>query len=184
MALVLGTNSGFVTVAPTTDPAASLTLTIDGNSCVTKHTSPAYSARIIEIGWWRDLGSNTANWEVGLYSDNAGVADVLLEIEATNSNSTTGWLTRAVNWAISPSTAYWLGLQMDAHTGTSNVDRETTGGAGYDYISGGAQTALNNPFGGGAVAQPAGMVAIYALVEPLFSPAWGAKATTIIGGVF
>lgn len=182
MALVLGTNSGFVTVAPTTDPAASLQITIDGGSCVTKHTSPAYSARIIEIGWWRDLGVNTANWEVGLYSDNAGVADARLAIEATNSSSTTGWLTRAVNWSISPSTAYWLGLQMDAHTGTSNVDRETTGGAGYDFLA--TQTALNDPYGGGAVAQPTGLVAIYALVEPLFSPAWGAKATSIIGGVF
>ena len=184
MALVLGTNSGFVTVAPTTDPAASLQITIDGNSCVTKHTSPAYPARIIEIGWYRAVGINTANWEVALYSDNAGIADVRLNVEATNSSSTTGWLTRAVNWSIATSTAYWLGLQMDAHTGSSDSDRETTGGAGYDYISGGGQTTLNNPYGGGAVVQPAGMVAIYALVEPLFSPAWGAKATTIIGGVF
>jgi len=182
MALTLGANSGFVTVRPTTDPAASLQITIDGSSCVTKDTSPAYPARIIEIGWWRDLGTNTANWEVGLYSNSAGIADARLALEATNSSSTTGWLTRSVNWSISTSTAYWLGLQMDAHTGTSNVDREVTGGSGYDVLT--VQTALNDPYGGGAVAQAAGLIAIYALVEPLFSPAWGNKATSIIGGAF
>ena len=184
MALALGTNSGFVTVAPTTDPAASLELTIDGNSLATKDTTPSGVGRITEIGWYRAVGTNTSNFEVGLYSDNAGVPDVRLEVAATNSSSSAGWITVSVNWTISASTDYWLALQMDAHTLSSTIDRETTGGSGYDFISGGGQTTLNNPFGGGAVAQPAGMAAIYALVAPAFTPAWGAKATTIIGGAF
>lgn len=182
MALTLGTNSGFVTVRPTADPNASLTSTIDGSSCVTKHTSPSYPARIIEIGWYRAAGTNTENWEVGLYSDSAGVADVLLQVEATNSSSSAGWLTRSVNWSISASTDYWLGLQQDASAGSSLLDREITGGAGYDIRT--VQTTLNNPYGGGAVQQAAGLLAIYALIEPLFSPAWGNRTTQTIGGVF
>ncbi len=182
MALVLGVDSGFVTVAPTATPTAAGSPVIDGSSIVSKDTSPSTPCRIISIGWWRTAGTDPANWEIGLYSDGAGVADVLLYIDATNSSTSTGWLVTAVNWAISPSTPYWLGVQMDAHAGGSGVIRDTAGGAGFDILTG--QTALNNPYGGGAVVQPAGMAAIYALVEPLFSPAWGAKATTIIGGAF
>ena len=182
MAVTLGTSSGFVTVAPSANPSAGGQPDIDGSSVVTKDTSPSTPMRITSIGWYKGASTNTANWQIALYSDNAGVADVRLEIEATNSTSSAGWVSRSVNWTISPSTAYWLGLQMDAHVGVTGIGRDTSGGAGFDIRTG--QTALNNPYGGGAVAQPAGLAAIYALVEPLFSPAWGAKATTIIGGVF
>jgi hypothetical protein len=180
MALVLGTNSGFVTVAPTTDPVGGVDFTIDNFSVDTKHTSPAYPAKITEVGWYRGSGTNTANWEIGLYSDNSGVADALLYVEATNSSSVSGWLTRTVNWTISPNTAYWLAVQMDAHPGSSTLDGEASGGAGRDIIT--PATTLNNPFGGGAVANPVGMAAIYALVAPSFVPAWGANATTTLGG--
>ena len=71
---------------------------------------------------------------------------------------------------------------MDAHTGSSTMDTQASGGVGRDALTG--QTTLNNPYGGGAVANPVGMAAIYAVVAPSFVPAWGAKATTIIGGAF
>jgi hypothetical protein len=182
VAIVLGTSSGFVTTAPTADPTGSSAFVIDGLSTVTKDTSPANPVRIIEIGWWRDAGTDAANWEIGLYSEAAGVADALLEVDRTNSTTTTGWTRKTVNWSISTSTAYWLALQMDAHTGNSSVDIQSTGGVGRDAISG--ATTLNNPYGGGVVANAVGMVALYALVQPLFTPAWGAKATSIIGGAF
>lgn len=162
MALALGTNSGFVTVAPTADPAATGT-TIDGSSVVTKHTSPAGSVRITSFGWYRASGTNAANWEIALYSDTAGVADARLFVDATNSTTSNGWVVTAVDWAISPSTAYWLGLQMDSHSGSSSVDSASSGGAGSDVRT--SQTALNDPYGGGAVADADGMYAIYALVE-------------------
>ena len=182
MAIVLGTSSGFVSVAPTTDPNAAGAPVIGGSSVVTKDTSPAGAVRVTEVGWYRSTGTDTANWEIGLYSDNAGVADVRLQVEATNSSSTTGWLTRSVNWPISPSTAYWLAVQMDAHVGGSNIDRDTTGGAGFDILTG--QTALNNPYGGGAVAQPTGLAAIYAVYTTTSIAGISSRATTIIGGAF
>jgi hypothetical protein len=181
MAVTIGTNSGFVLTEPTADPAGNTT-TLDGNAIVAKDTSPSNAARVTKVGWWRDSGTDTSNFELGLYSDSGGVADVRLFVEATNSSSATGWITRTVNWTISPSTAYWLAIQMDAHTGSSLIDREITGGNGFDVVGGGG--TLPNPFGGGGVVQPSGKVAIWALVEPLFVPAWGGRATSIIGGAF
>jgi hypothetical protein len=162
MALVLGTSSGFVTVAPTTDPDGEVATTIDGSSVVTKHTSPAGATRITEIGWYRATGTNTANFEVALYADESGVAGARLFVDATNSSASSGWLTTAVDWTITENTPYWLGLQMDAHTGSSTIDSQTSGGAGMDLLA--TQTALNDPYGGGAVADADGMRAIYALV--------------------
>lgn len=121
MALALGTNSGFVTVAPTADPAGT-GATIDGSSVVTKHTSPANAVKITSIGWYRESGTNTANWEIALYSDLVGVPNARLFVDNTNSTSSNGWLTTAVDWTITPSTPYWLALQMDAHSGSSGVD--------------------------------------------------------------
>lgn len=162
MALALGTNSGFVSAAPSADPEGADVVTIDGNSVVTKHTSPANAIKITEIGWYRGIGTNGANFEVGLYSDNAGVADVRLHVAATNSSTSGGWITVAVDWSISASTDYWLALQMDAHGGSSVVDGQNTDGAGSDSLT--AQTTLNDPYGGGAVTHAAGMYAIYGLV--------------------
>lgn len=162
MALVLGTNSGFVTTAPTADPAGT-GVTIDGSSVVTKHTSPANAEKITSIGWYRESGTNTANWEIALYSDVAGVPVTRLFVDNTNSTSSNGWLTTAVDWAISPNTAYWLALQMDAHAGSSGVDSAASGGAGSDVMT--SQTTLNDPYGGGLLADADGMYAIYALVQ-------------------
>lgn len=162
MALAIGTNVGFVTTAPSADPAGSDT-TIDGSSVVVKDTSPAGAVRITQIGWYRGSGTNTANFEIALYSEAAGVADVRIFVDATNSSAAGGWITTTVDWPISPSTAYWLGLQMDAHTGSSTVDSATSGGSGIDVRT--SQTTLNNPYGGGAVSDADGMYAIYALVQ-------------------
>ena len=167
MAVVLGTSSGFVTVAPTGDPAGTAVI-IDGSSVVTKDTSPSTAVKIVEIGWYRAAGTNAANWEIALYAESAGVAATRLQVDATNSSTSGGWLAVAVDWAISGNTAYWLGLQMDAHSGSSSVDSAASGGSGSDIIVG--TTALNDPFGGGAVADADAMYAIYALWQAASTP--------------
>lgn len=160
MALVLNTNSGFVLTAPVVDPDGTSQV-IDGNSAVSKDTAPSGAYRIIEIGWYRSSGTNTANFEVGLYAESAGVAATRLNVDNTNSSSVTGWITVTVDWAITQNTNYWLGFQMDAHSGTSNTDSAASGGMGIDILT--SQTTLNDPYGGGAVADADGMGAIYAL---------------------
>jgi len=163
MAVVLGVSSGFVITAPTADPTGGVNTTIDGSSVVTKHTSLVGAIAITEIGWYRGAGTNTANFEIALYSESGGVAATRLFVDATNSSNVQGWVVTAVNWAISENTAYWLAVQMDAHTGSSTIDSETSGGAGIDVLT--SQTALADPYGGGAVSDADGMMAIYAKVS-------------------
>ena len=164
-ALVLGTSSGFVTVAPTGDPTGGNSTTIDGSSVVTKHTSPAGATKITQIGWYRNSGTNTANFEVALYAadGSSSAAGTRLFIDNTNSTSSNGWVTVTVDWDISSSTAYWLAVQMDAHSGSSAIDRQTSGGAGLDILT--SQTTPATPYGGGSLSDADGMMAIYALVS-------------------
>lgn len=178
MALVLHDNVGFVTVRPTADPAGANT-TIDGSSVVVKDTAPAGARKITEIGWYRGSGTNTANFEVALYSESAGVAATRLNVNNTNSSAAGGWIIVTVNWNITPGTAYWLGLQMDAHTGSSTVDSATSGGSGTDILT--SQTTLADPYGGGAVADADGMYAIYALVTLDKEVLAGIGALTLTG---
>ena len=70
------------------------------------------------------------NFEVALYAEAAAIAATRLFVDATNSSAAEGWIQVAVNWLISGSTAYWLGLQMDAHTGSSTVDSAAAGRSG------------------------------------------------------
>lgn len=175
MALVLGTNSGFVTTAPTADPTGGVVLTADGQSKVTKHTSPATATSITEIGWWCDTATEAANYQLGLYAADGGVvpgeAGTLLFTTGDQAKGTTaGWkVVTGLNWTISPSTAYWLGQQLDGTATTTQIDAESTNGAGRDALL--TQTALTNPYGGGGLADIDGMVAIYVV--------WASTSTSI-----
>lgn len=168
MALTLGTNAGFVTTAPTTDPAGA-TFGNDNTALVTKDTSPATALRIIEVGWWCDNATEEANFEVGLYAADGGTvpgeAGTLLYVSRTNAKGTSaGWKVATVDWRISPSTAYWLGVQLD-NTATATVtDNRSSLGAGFDRRS--SVTTLPNPFGGGALTDADGILAIYAVWVP------------------
>jgi hypothetical protein len=169
MALELGINVGFVAVAPTADPATGSSVAIDNSAKVVKHTSPAVSGRITEVGWWAGTATEEANFEVGLYAADGGTvpgeAGTLLEVSRTNAKGTTdGWkVVSGLNWTISKSTDYWIGVQLDDTTTTTFIDNSTSGGAGIDTLT--SQTTLNNPFSGGAISDVDGMYAIYAVVE-------------------
>lgn len=169
MALVLGTNCGFVTVAPTTDPSDGFA-TVDGRSVVMRDTSPSTAVKIVEVGWFRDPSSDAENpnFEVGLYAADGAVvpgeAGTRLYREATNDSGTTpGWISVSVDWAISPSTDYWIGFQLDATAGTVYTNISGSGGNGYDSRIG--ATSLGNPFSGGDIFDTDGMYAFYALWE-------------------
>ena len=166
MSMVLGTNVGFVATAPTTSPAGTAT-SYDSTSSVTKHTSPSTAAKVTEVGWWCDNATEEANFEVALYAADgaSGVAGTRLFVSATNAKGTTsGWkVVTGLNWTISPSTDYWLGLQLDNTATTTNNDWTGSGGAGNDFRT--SQTTLNNPYGGGAIFDADAMDAIYAVWE-------------------
>lgn len=163
MALVLGVDSGFVSTAPTETPTGvSGNSAIDGSAIVTKDTSPVGDNKITEIGFFRNLGTNTANFEVGLYAADGtdGVAGTLLFSSSINSSSVQGWIRVTVDWSIDPETDYWIGIQMDAHSGSSWIYHQNSGGNGIDSRT--SQTTLPDPFGGGTPSDGNGMYAIYA----------------------
>jgi len=163
MALVKGTNCGFVTEAPVDDPSIG-SFTADIGAHAFKDTSPAGASRIIEIGWWCSNATEEANFEVGLYSHDAGndLPDVRLHVDNTNAKGTNdGWKTVAVDWAISSETTYWLSFQLDPTATATNVDYGSLGGELYSIASPAA--TLANPWvsaGTGAF-----LLAIYAVYE-------------------
>lgn len=190
MALVEGTNCGFVAVAPDADPT-DLSLTADGDAHVAKFTSPSGAATITEIGWYCSSESEETNFEMGVYAADGAVvpgeAGTLIHSDVTNAKGTSiGWKrVTGLNWAISPETAYWLAVQIDATLTDTTIDRTTGGFYGRDQVG---AAALPDPFGGGAILDNDATVAVYAVWESAvgggvsFGGVYGKTLSGSIGG--
>ena len=178
MAVVIGNNSGFCTVAPSSAPSGGTSSTVDNNAITTKDTSPATAIKVTEVGWYANVPTEAANFEVAIYTDDSGVPDDIVEVSRTNAKGTdAGWKrVTGLNWTISPSTDYWLGVQCDDTDTATFCDREVSGGDGRDWKSG--QSTLPDPFDGGALSDPDGMYAVYAIWEAAAS---GTNAQINIG---
>lgn len=161
MAIVIGTSAGFVSSAPTGDPNGGSSTTQDTTSRALKDTAPVGSGRITEIGWYCNNATPESNFEVGLYSHDAGndVSLNRLYVDNTNAKGTgLGWKTVAVDWEITAETIYWLAIQLDNTTPNSNIDYETTGGR-TSIMTG--QSSLLNPWVSGGITTY--IMAIYAV---------------------
>lgn len=166
MALTLGTNCGFVTAAPSGSPGGSSD-TIDNRSYVIRDTSPASTTKVTEIGWYCYNATEEANYEVGIYDTDGAVvpgeAGTRLFLDNSNAKGTdAGWKRATVDFDIDASTTYWIAVQCDNTSTTSNILYEPSGGSGIDSRN--LQSSLPDPYGGGSFDSD-GMVAIYALVE-------------------
>ena len=166
MALVLGTNCGFVTTAPTSNPSSSTTPT-DFQANAIRDTSPSDVIKITEIGWWCNNATQAANFEVGLYSDTGNdEPEVRLFVDNTNAKGTTGevWKTVAVDWTISASTVYWIAFQLD-NTATATIGSFSSfGGSGYSRHSL-SDSSLPADWGTAQFTDTDGQLGVYALVE-------------------
>lgn len=174
MAIVLGTNSGFVETAPTTDPVGASTY-ISSCATVTKDTSPSTATKITEVGWWSTGGSSSQNYDIGLYASDggSGTAGTLLYSTTQTVLNTTGWnVVTGLDWAILPNTDYWIGVQLDLDDSNPTADRVTSGGSGIQYSDTG-YTALPADYTGlgTAVEHAAGMFAYYAVWSAPAGPA-------------
>lgn len=117
MALVLGTNSGFVSSAPSADPEGTLTQMQDKYRA-TAHTSPSGTNVITNLGWYCDNATEAADYQMGVYSNNAATnpnsPNVLIASAATGAKGTTaGWKSVAYSTSIDASTIYHIALQLD-----------------------------------------------------------------------
>ena len=149
MALVIGTNCGFVTAAPTTDPLGQGNSNLSGYSLGIKCTSPATATKVTEIGFWVDgmaEGDNT-NGEVAIYSHDSenNKPDEIIGVVRTNDIDSTGWQNISTDITISGSTTYWICVQVD--TAEHNMTGNYQGIAGeYEVDSSWPQTTLVTPW--------------------------------------
>ena len=177
MALVLGTNCGFVTVAPVADPSGTASNS-DAYARAIKHVAPVGAAIVTEIGWWSDNYSVETNFEVGLYSHDAGNDKPLnrLYVDNTNAKGTAaGWKTVAVNWAITAGTTYWIAIQIDSHTGDTKIDYADVGAP--SRASTVAAASLANPWAAGGFENAGYNFSIYAVYHvPVYSELSGTIA--------
>lgn len=111
------------------------------------HTTPPGAVRITEIGFWVDNASGPGNYEVGIYNEGGGVEPTTLVGEGSvvlKADSATGWHFQTVDIAVSPSTQYWIAVQLDDTGTATNTDVENTAGT----VWADAETELLDPFPG------------------------------------
>ena len=147
MALVVGTNAGFVTVAPTANPSVTQDSVIDFRALAFKVTSPAGATKVTEIGWWCNTATQAANFEVGIYDNNAGEPGDLIGVLGTNAKgTTTGWkVATGLDITISAETIYWLAVQLDDTSTSTWMGSKFDAAEEFDRKY--SQTTLTNPWG-------------------------------------
>lgn len=120
----MGTNSGFVSAAPSADPAGDGNLVADNNAWGCRHTSPATATKVTELGCWIDNATEAANMEIGIYTHDAvnDEPEALVGSVSFAKGTTSGWKTQACDIAISASTIYWVVVQVDNTSTTTNGD--------------------------------------------------------------
>lgn len=172
MALVLGTNCGFVTTAPVSNPGGS-GIQMSKRSGAFKVTSPPGAAKITRIGFYATLIYAYAPGDIsfGLYSDDGGgdPADLLYSADTTNittSNDGEKWYLKDVDWDIEENTDYWLGFFISDGFNNPLIDYASSGFDGIKYTNAGASASIESSDSANWLnADADGAFAIYALWE-------------------
>ena len=170
MALVLGTNCGFVSAAPSVDPGGS-DYEFDGRAAALKAVSPATATKVTEIGVWIDNATEEANLEFAIYTHNVGddepEAIVSGKINIAKGTSA-GWKKQSCNIAISPETIYWIAAQLDSTATNSNANYGDDTGEKWDVKT--SQTELTDPWGTSTVTYDNKIFGVYAVWEAAAGP--------------
>lgn len=147
MALVKGTNCGFVLAAPTGDPNETAS-TVDNAAQALKDTAPVGAVKVTEIGWYCQNETEEANFEVGIYEHNVGDdnPEVLVGKAGTNAKGTgLGWKkATGLNIAITAEQIYWLAVQLDNTATATALDGANDAGEKIDVKQ--AQATLTDPW--------------------------------------
>ena len=167
MAVVKGTNAGFVTVAPSADPSGTVT-TFKGYMKATKLVAPAGALKITEVGFWSDNCNTTTDWAMGLYSHDAGndkpdARLYLVDTEQLTDADDGVWKSVAVDWDITAGTTYWLAGEVDSAGGTVNHNYSAAGGERYSVSGEGGATALPATWDAGSIEAENNIFDLYAV---------------------
>lgn len=164
------TNSGFLTAAPTVDPAGT-NATIDDHRYATKVTSPADMGTVTSLGAWLEL--ITVGVDVGgefaVYEDDAGGSEPGTRIgsaAAFTTGTSNGFkAVTGLSIALDPSTVYWLAVQVDDSAGGWRINIATSGFAGSATVQTG-ETALPDPWGTSDGTDADNLANIFAVYTP------------------
>lgn len=144
--LVLGTNCGFVTAAPVDDPAG-LATDMSSNVKALRVTVPTgYVYEINRLGWYCSSATDTANYEMGIYTDDGSEPDVLLVKSGPEAKgAAAAWITKEEDLSYMLNAGiYWIAVQCDWRPGT-NADYKADAGEKMDYKL--SYTTLPDPWG-------------------------------------
>lgn len=173
--VTIGTNAGFVTTAPTSDPAGN-NLDVSGFAFGSNFNSSATAVKITEVGYWNDDATDTSQTaQVALYNDTGAIYPASLLKNA--SFTTVGgqrWEKVSVDWTISPSTRYWLVVISPQVTTNYNNN-----GAGNKLVRNAGETVLDNPFESSQTINDEVTSAIYAVwtAGDTTAPKWQTNST-------
>ena len=166
MAVVVGTNSGFVTTAPTADPSGfDQTAKFKANAC--KFVAPVGITEITELGWYCGQADTAENTQIGVYSHDSGNNRPGTQLYSSGDFTTTavGWLRKSgLTIAVTEETTYWLAVQVDNPAGENfiNIDFSVDVAEKRDFKN--SQASLPSPWGA-SDNTTGGILAIYALWE-------------------
>ena len=182
MALVKGTNCGFVATAPTANPTGTANGQ-DSFSSALKDVAPVGATTVTEIGMWIDNATQAANMQAGIYDHDSGgnVPVNLLGNSGDFAKGTSGgvWVkATGLSISITAGTTYWIAIQMDDTLTVTNTDITSTPGVKNWSADFGGSTALPDPWGEDSA--PAYLIAIYAV----YTTAGGTNMEVNIGDVW
>ena len=144
----LGTNAGFLLEgqSPSVDPAGSQT-EMDDETRATKDTAPVGATKVTEIGWWNDVVTEDADYDVAIYTHNIGddnPESLVGSSVGTAKGTITGWKKiTGLNIPITAGTIYWIAVRLE-NTATQSYTNRGSGGVDAGKSSLGA---LPDPWG-------------------------------------
>ena len=185
MALVKGTNCGFVELAPDGDPggdSVKISLTAHALRC----EAPAGAVKVTEIGWYSVNISEAANFEVAIYAHNEGddnpeaiVGSALVNAKGTSA----GWKrVTGLNIVIEPETTYWIAMQLDNTDAQTDMNYSAEAGEKTDTKH--DQTELDDPWGTSPTTNEMllGIYAVYGEAGPKAKPQFGSISVDGLSG--
>lgn len=168
VAIQLGVNAGFVTTMPTADPAG-IGATADGAAAAVRDISPAYSSRLVSLGWYCSSVSEEANYDAALLIDATArdEPNARLAVTTAAKGTTAGWKSTPLEVRLLPTTPYWIGIQPDVTPTDTQVDVVSASG---NWATLAGVGAIPSPWGTSA-SKSSGLVgAFVGLVVPHIPP--------------
>ncbi len=172
MAIVRGTNAGFVTAAPSSDPGG-IAQNFDNDALAFRDDLPAGSWKVTEIGWYqsRASGASAISYECAIYSDDASggagneVPNAIIDSKATGS-STDGseqwWNYTGLDiTSVSGGSWYWVAFGIGDVAANNNFDM--SGSGAHRYSRDDDHGTLQDPWG--ETSSDTRMIATYAKYE-------------------